>query len=544
MCNNNCSNCNCSNNCGEYSNFGIQRLSSPAEKSTGDSRAIRIGNDIKLDVTIQELTGMDIINIKSIKCFIINTTPMLQDHRGTAYEIRRCGFPHYYAHPFEEYHGFGVYPGFPKNWHYNLFPRPYYDFYHKYYGCHYLKPIHRHNKPFEFIAPVKALEDRNKVRVFFPATAQMLCGLYSLTFVIDLYEPGYHQNNLRTVTVDYNNVFELVPNAEGRSGDIIIDIDKQIGLNVYDNNMFGNTTQTIQQQEDPAKIQEIQISGDNDILVGQFKTYTAVCAPSNSTSIEWKVIGEQDSVIISSIGNNRVAVFAKKIGNAFEGKSVVTLQCSATDGSNVFAEKNITIHNYATSIAFTGSTLVPYGESTTGTLSIQQEDGTKISLCERGCECQSINILGIEVIEGAQYCNVSFGAQSNITDCTWDFDESSETNSATNSSSCGCPNDLLIITNNPNHADTQRVSIKITGNAKKQDGSFVETILYFDLNGSSSTEQANEEDKIDKYIVDGGYRDGHITLTNADPAVEPLTIDISSLQNENAEYWYDATVNN
>lgn len=265
MCNNNCSNCNCSTNCGEYSDFGIVGVGSQVSTSTGDSRAIRIGNDIKLDVTIQELNGMDIINIKSIKCFIINTTPMLQDHCGTQYEIRRCGLPGYYAHPVQEYHGFGVYPRFPKIWHHNLCP------YYGQFGRHYLKPINKHHNHCEFIAPVKALEERNKVRVFFPATAQMLCGLYSLTFVIDLYEPGYHSNNLRTITVDYNNIFELVPNAEGKSGDITIDIDKQIGINVYDNTMFGNTTQNNQQQEQQEaqpKIESIAITGDDDIRVG------------------------------------------------------------------------------------------------------------------------------------------------------------------------------------------------------------------------------------------------------------------------------------
>ena len=80
MDNNNCCNCSTSNtNCGVYNNFQVQTVSpsSTITTSTGDSRAIRIGNDIKLDVTIQELNGMDIINIKAIKCFIINTTPML-----------------------------------------------------------------------------------------------------------------------------------------------------------------------------------------------------------------------------------------------------------------------------------------------------------------------------------------------------------------------------------------------------------------------------------------------------------------------------------
>ena len=84
MDNNNCNCCNNSNGCGTYSGFSIQEVNANTQNntigiSTGDSRKIRIGNDINLDVTIQDLYGMGVINIKSIKCLIINTTPMMMD---------------------------------------------------------------------------------------------------------------------------------------------------------------------------------------------------------------------------------------------------------------------------------------------------------------------------------------------------------------------------------------------------------------------------------------------------------------------------------
>ena len=331
MCNN-CNNCN--NNCGVYSNFVVQKPKvSQTNKSTGDSRAIRIGNDIKLDVTIQELAGMEVINIKSIKCFIVNTTPMLRDHCGTAYEIHRCGLPTYHAYPACEYHGFGIYPYFPKNWHYNL--RPHYDYYHKYYGCHYLKPIcPGHPKPFEFIAPVKALKEQNKVRVFFPATAQLLCGLYSLTFVIQLYEPGYHKNDLRTVTVDYNNVFELVPNAEGRSGDITIDIDKQIGINTYDEYMFGNTTQTSGTQT--SQIQVLEINGPSSIRVGQTATFVGSSNP-NSNDVEWSLCCPESVASIGLSAGNTAIVTAKGVPIASALLYLLPIACvSSYDTVNSF----------------------------------------------------------------------------------------------------------------------------------------------------------------------------------------------------------------
>jgi hypothetical protein len=59
----------------------------------------------------------------------------------------------------------------------------------------------------------------------FPAEHQLHTGVYSLIIVAKVYAPGYNSQNLRTITVDVPNVFELVKtSSEGIDTDIYIDV--------------------------------------------------------------------------------------------------------------------------------------------------------------------------------------------------------------------------------------------------------------------------------------------------------------------------------
>jgi hypothetical protein len=56
--------------------------------------------------------------------------------------------------------------------------------------------------------------------------------------IVKLYEPGYGRNNLRTVTMDYQDIFTLVGSSdeEGASGNIMISVgnlNMPTGINVY-----------------------------------------------------------------------------------------------------------------------------------------------------------------------------------------------------------------------------------------------------------------------------------------------------------------------
>lgn len=68
----------------------------------------------------------------------------------------------------------------------------------------------------EYIANVAATKEANKVEVIFPAKHQLRLGKYTLVLVVKMYCPGYNMQNLKTVTVDIPDVFELVAtSAEG-----------------------------------------------------------------------------------------------------------------------------------------------------------------------------------------------------------------------------------------------------------------------------------------------------------------------------------------
>lgn len=189
---------------------------------------IRIGNDIRLDVTLINSKHDDNVNIKSIKAYIINTTienrrveeaknkmrfisrfpvePYVDAYSSTAHDIKSAGYPTWHAFPqnyvYGSYAGFGVHPHWDDKY----------------------RPMPKHNFS-EFCAPVKATEDTNVVQVSFPAEAQLYTGDYKIVIVAKIYEPGYSPNNLRTVTMDYENVFTLVNTSDEG-------IDSEVTLNV------------------------------------------------------------------------------------------------------------------------------------------------------------------------------------------------------------------------------------------------------------------------------------------------------------------------
>ena len=194
---------------------------------------IRIGNDIKLYVTLLSSKVIDSVNIKSIEAFVINATkeheqtedlknktrfisrfpvePYVDAFCSTAYDIKSSGYPTWRAYPqnyiYGSYAGFGYKPYWPDHF----------------------KPAPMHNLT-EFKAPIKATKQRDTVEVFFPAEAQLYTGTYNLVIVAKIYEPGYSNNDLRTVTMDYENIFTLVNKTEdGVDSDVTLSVASSHG---------------------------------------------------------------------------------------------------------------------------------------------------------------------------------------------------------------------------------------------------------------------------------------------------------------------------
>lgn len=121
--------------------------------------------------------------------------PHFECYRSTPYDICSSGCPTWRAYPHRHYpmpyHGFGVYPEWD--------------------GIY--KPLPMHNDT-EYRAQVYATAKQNVLEVSFPAKAQRYTGVYKLVIVAQVYAPGFNANNLKTITVDAPDVFELVSTTE------------------------------------------------------------------------------------------------------------------------------------------------------------------------------------------------------------------------------------------------------------------------------------------------------------------------------------------
>lgn len=210
---------------------------------------IRKGNDLCLLVTIK--SPVYSINLQSCKAFIINKTlkeqvereihnktrfisrypiePVTNSYIATHYNVNGCGHPSYHCMPFEHnypcrhmftpYAGFGVNPAFDL-----IYPRDPH--------CDYIR----------YAAEVTFTQNRNQVKVYYPAEYQYNEGDYSIIIVAQVYHPGF-PDNLKTITLDYDDAFTLVGSTaeEDTTGNEVISIadqsststDPAAGIDVY-----------------------------------------------------------------------------------------------------------------------------------------------------------------------------------------------------------------------------------------------------------------------------------------------------------------------
>lgn len=181
-----------------------------------------------MNVTLLYTADDEYATIDSLQAFIINDTkekeyeediknktkfisrfpvePYVDAYTSTAYDVKSSGYPVWRAYP--QNHIYATYSGFG--------PNPEWD--------NIYRPVPHRNLT-QYRAQVKYTEDRSMVKVFFPAKAQLYTGTYKLVVVAKIYDPGYSKDNLRTVTMDYENVFTLVNNStDGIDGAVTLDV--------------------------------------------------------------------------------------------------------------------------------------------------------------------------------------------------------------------------------------------------------------------------------------------------------------------------------
>lgn len=253
---------------------------------------IRIGNDIRLNLTLRGPRTYDQASIKQLRCYLINTSIVdffpnncnMNDHVfGNHCMMGRCGHPCYHVNPCEYFrdcrkccqhncmlsHGNELAPNYCK--------KP--DL-----RCHnkYNSVAGTTDDRFCYTAYSRVLPKANSIQCYFPAEDQMFCGIYKLVVEAVIYEPGWGRTDLHTYTMDYGDVIDLVDDNTGASGDITLDVDKDdldnkniLSITAKTKNiyMYGNTSLRLGEKDTREHAYTIEVELEN----GSVLEYT----PSN-----------------------------------------------------------------------------------------------------------------------------------------------------------------------------------------------------------------------------------------------------------------------
>lgn len=171
-------------------------------------KRIRIGNDIRVQTSLHDLNDFDITSIKQLRCYFIPqgdsyTVSNTDTYDPMQYTICNCGKPKYNVFPcnMDAPHWFCGYNGF---------------------GVNSKRFVHVDNN---FLAPARLLAEQNRIEAYFPAKAQYQIGEYKFVIVLTIYQPGWCENNLRTITLDEGVIFALTNDDRDPNHSTTIDLD-------------------------------------------------------------------------------------------------------------------------------------------------------------------------------------------------------------------------------------------------------------------------------------------------------------------------------
>lgn len=453
-------------------------------------KRIRIGNDIRLRINLMNMKGIDTINIKSIKVYIINTSrekekadkianctkfisrfPCEPHHPAfepSAYDLNLAGLPRYYAYPEHHchyfYHGFGLHP----------------DWSHIY-------PVNNCTNDTEFIAPVQATEYKDQVDAYFPANSQLYCGVYKIVVVARIYQPGYGLDNLRTITMDYNNIFRLVDDSTGTNSDVTIEIGAASEVSV----------------------QGLELNGSTEMIVGETQFISTVFTPSNATNKQVTCTTSGNSVETAALSPSGIMVRATQLPNPAAGDTYGTIIATSYDNSSVSASIKIKVHNYATQVTLGthNSVSIPSKASLTINPSVLLENNDIVSNYKIGGKTHNAAQLVVDGIyiktqNGPNIYEPVYGNYATVT----------EVGNASND---------IIITNNGFNTVPAILRVKVVSNIIDLHKQNIEKT--FDIQLQPTTIVTSE----DKYIQSGVYnkQNSNIELSRSDNTV--VNVDLS-----------------
>lgn len=122
----------------------------------------------------------------------------------------------------------------------------------------------------EYTSEVQRTSDASSIIVTFPANVQMYTGQYDLLVIARIYDSGY-KNNVRTATIDYKNIFELVSTTEESDVEDSVNIVIDNNINPDNNNTDPGDNTNPGGNDTPSSNQDYYVVsgsyGNNEILL-------------------------------------------------------------------------------------------------------------------------------------------------------------------------------------------------------------------------------------------------------------------------------------
>lgn len=165
---------------------------------------IKIGNDVKLQLSLAGDSSF-YRNIKSIKCYLVNETQFDKfcNCQCSNYLLNCCGIRSYHVLPKSK-----TTNGF-------LCDRDFYRFN----DC-----LDLFVDRTKYLAESDIDLNNDVINIYFPGKDQV-CGKYKAIIVVDSYVPGWGQHEIKTSTLEYKDVVEIINDGEDSKGVISVITD-------------------------------------------------------------------------------------------------------------------------------------------------------------------------------------------------------------------------------------------------------------------------------------------------------------------------------
>ena len=163
-------------------------------------KKVKIGNDIKIQVSLSDNPELKMTNVRKLKCYLVNDTLFenIGKKCGGLYILNICGCPTYHVLPRCKH------PEFLCCRDAAIFDKA---------------PICEDKT--KYLAESDIDYTDNVINIYFPAKDQII-GVYRLIVVMETYVSGWGKHELKTNTIEYKDVLEIAMDGDEQYGEVTI----------------------------------------------------------------------------------------------------------------------------------------------------------------------------------------------------------------------------------------------------------------------------------------------------------------------------------